>query len=191
MVERSGPEVPPRYSGVARFFHWLTVLLLLVTIPIGMVMTYRGKELNIWDSTTNALYSSHKLIGTIILIVVALRLAYRLMNGAPPDEPSLSGLQKIVAHVTHWTLYALLILIPIIGWIGVSMFPALDIFGLFKLPALTAADQKLSAFFFELHEMLGKVLLALIALHVVAALGHHFVLRDGVLRRMWPAKDNR
>ena len=188
MASASDRHAPVRYSGIARFFHWLTVILLLVTIPIGLAMTYRGGELNIWDTTTNVLYNSHKALGVIILAVVLMRLAYRLIHGAPADEPTLTGLQKLVAHVVHWTLYGLLILIPIIGWIGVSMFPALELFGLFKLPALAAPDQATAKWMFEVHEILGKLLLALIALHVVAALGHHFVLRDGVLRRMWPGK---
>lgn len=191
MSEGTHADPPRQYSGVARFFHWLTVVLLLVTIPIGLAMTYRGGELKIWDATTNTLYSSHKLLGVIILVIVLMRLGYRLVHGAPPDEPTLSGLQKLVAHIVHWTFYALLIVIPIIGWLGVSMFPALEVFGLFKLPALAAPDQATSKWLFELHETLGNVLLALIALHIVAALGHHFVLRDGVLRRMWPAKGTR
>ena len=188
MASASDRQAPVRYSGIARFFHWLTVILLLVTIPIGLVMTYRGGELNIWDTTTNVLYNSHKALGVVILAVVLMRLAYRLIHGAPPDEPTLSGLQKLVAHVVHWTLYGLLILIPIIGWIGVSMFPALGLFGLLKLPALAAPDQATAKWMFEVHAILGRLLLALIALHVVASLGHHFVLRDGVLRRMWPGK---
>ena len=188
MSGRTNPDAPRHYSGVARLFHWLTVFLLMVTIPVGLAMTYRGGELKIWDATTNTLYSSHKLLGVIILVIVVMRLGYRLLHGAPPDEPTLSGLQKLVAHVVHWTFYALLIVIPIVGWIGVSMFPALEVFGLFKLPALAAPDQATAKSLFELHELLGNVLLALIALHVVAALGHHFVLRDGVLRRMLPAK---
>ena len=179
---------PQTYSGTARFFHWLTVLLLVTTIPIGMAMTYRGGELNIWDVTTNGLYSAHKTLGVLLLVVVVLRLIYRLLYGAPPDEPSLAAWQKALSHIAHWSLYGLLILIPIVGWLGVSMFPALDIFGLFKLPALAAPDQKTAKWLFEVHEFLGNILLLLIAVHVAAALGHHFVLRDNVLRRMWPAR---
>ena len=121
--------------------------------------------------------------------MVVLRLANRLIRGAPPDEPSLAGWQKALSHIAHWSLYALLIVIPIVGWLGVSMFPALDVFGLFKLPALAAPDKKTAEWMFEIHEFLGDILLVLIVVHVGAALGHHFVLRDNVLRRMWPAKN--
>ncbi|MGI9524664.1 MAG: cytochrome b [Hyphomicrobiaceae bacterium] len=176
------------YSRMARFFHWLTVLLLLITVPVGMTMTYRGKELNLWDSTTNTLYSAHKLLGIVILGVVVLRLIYRLRHGAPQDEPSLSGVQRIVAHVVHWSLYGLLIIIPVVGWLGVSMFPALDVFGLFALPSLATPDKAGAELMFQLHDILGSVLLTLIAIHVTAALLHQFYFRDSVLRRMWPAK---
>lgn len=176
------------YSAPARAFHWLTVLLLVITVPIGLAMTYRGGELKIWDATTNMLYSSHKALGMLILAVVVLRLAYRLFKGAPPDEPGQPAWQKAIAHIAHWSLYALLLGIPLVGWLAVSMFPALDIFGLIKLPALAAPDQKTAKSLFEVHEILAKALLAIVALHVLAALAHHFVLRDGVLRRMWPGR---
>ena len=97
------------YSVAARRFHWWTVALLAVQIPFGLAMVYRGKGLNVWDATTNWLYSSHKLLGLIILLVVVARLSYRLTRGAPADEPTLEPWQKGVSHATHWLLYLLLI----------------------------------------------------------------------------------
>ena len=127
-------------------------------------------------------------MGVIILTVVALRLIYRLFKGAPPDEPTLKGVQRVAAHVAHWSLYALLIAIPIVGWTATSMFPALNVFGLVNLPALAAPDKAMAEQLFAVHDVLGKVLLAIVVIHVAAALFHHFVRRDGVLRRMWPAR---
>jgi hypothetical protein len=118
----SGP-----YSVAARRFHWWTVAFLAVQVPVGLVMVYRGKGLNVWDATTNALYSGHKLLGLIILCVVIARLIYRLTQGAPADEPTLEPWQKGVSHATHWTLYLLLIVVPIGGYIGISLYPALDV----------------------------------------------------------------
>ncbi|MGI9424687.1 MAG: cytochrome b [Hyphomicrobiaceae bacterium] len=187
MTEAGIHSAERTYSTTARFFHWLTVLLILTTVPIGFIMTERG-EAGIWDATTNFLYSSHKSLGVIILAVVALRLIYRIFNGAPPDEPTLKGLQRVAAHVAHWSLYGLLIAVPIVGWVATSMFPALDVFGVVKLPALAAPNKAMAEQLFDLHDVLGKVLLIIIAIHFVAALFHHFVLRDGVLRRMWPAR---
>ena len=90
------------YSTTARRFHWWTVAFLAVQIPVGLYMAYRGNTLNVWDGLTNALYSSHKLLGMAILVLVLARLIYRLSHGAPPDEPTLTWWQKGAAHLNHW-----------------------------------------------------------------------------------------
>ena len=182
----AGPAT--HYSGTARFFHWLTFLTMLVLVPTGLLMVYRGKDLNIWDGLTNNLYSTHKLVGVVILAVVAARLVNRLVRGAPPPEPSLTALQRVVSSITHVSLYLLLIVLPVTGWVGVSMFGALDVFGLFKLPALTSRDTAMSEQVLWVHGTLAYIAIALIALHIGAALFHHFVQKDGVLRRMWPSR---
>lgn len=174
------------YSRTARVLHWLTVALLAVQIPIGVYMTYRGGTLNIWDKLTGVLYNSHKLVGVVILFVVLTRLAYRLSRGAPPDEPTLAPWQRLAAHLNHWGMYALLIAVPVAGYIGVSLFPALDIFGLFSLPSVTAPDKPAAKTAFAVHALLAFLLVALIATHVAAALFHYFVRKDDVLGRMIP-----
>jgi cytochrome b561 len=177
---------PRVYAPMARMFHWITVGLIALMYPVGLYMTYRGNELNIWDGLTNGLYSTHKLTGFLILLLVVARLTYRLQNGAPPDEPTIEPWQRVISHITHWTLYGLLIAVPLMGWISVSLYGARDIFGLFSLPALWTVDQEASKTAFLIHNILGKVMLALIFLHIAAALFHHFIRKDGVLRRMLP-----
>jgi cytochrome b561 len=179
----SEPEV---YSPTARRLHWWTVALVFVMIPLGFGMAYRGNTLNIWDGTTNALYSLHKLIGFIILWLVVARLVYRFRNGAPADEPTLEPWQKAASHATHWALYALLIAMPLGGWLGVSLYGARDIFGVVSLPALAAVDQKASASVFYLHFLGAVALCALLAAHIGAAIFHHVIRKDGVLARMLP-----
>ena len=76
------------YSRAARYFHWVTAAAVLVMVIVGVTMTYRGAVLNIWDATTNALYSSHKLLGFLLLWFVLARLLFRLIKGAPPPECS-------------------------------------------------------------------------------------------------------
>lgn len=174
------------YSRAARTLHWLTVALVVVQVPIGFYMTYRGGTLNIWDKLTGTLYSGHKLLGVIILFVVLARLLYRLTRGAPPDEPTLPPWQRLVAHVNHWGMYALLIAVPVAGYIGVSLFPALDIFGLFSLPSVTAPDKPAAKTAFAVHALLAILLVALIATHIGAALFHYFIRQDNVLGRMIP-----
>lgn len=174
------------YSATARFLHWLTVAFVAVLAPLGLAMHYRGAELKIWDATTNAMYSTHKLLGFTLLILIVVRALYRSVHGAPPDEKSLESWQKMMSHVVHTALYALLLIVPLLGWVGVQRFPALDVFGLFSLPAFLQPNEAAAARAFMLHKYAAFLLLALIGLHVAAALYHHIVRKDGVLRRMLP-----
>jgi cytochrome b561 len=180
------PPVTTVYSPMARAFHWITVGFVLALVVLGLAMTYRGNTLKVWDGLTNGLYSTHKLLGFLLLWIVVARLLYRLTQGAPADEPTLEPWQKLASHLTHWSLYGLLLIVPILGWRGISQYPALEIFGLFKLPAIAAANQTASASAFFWHEILGKVMALLIAVHVGAGVFHHFIRKDGVLRRMLP-----
>lgn len=179
-------QVVEVYSGTARALHWLMVLLIAVQIPVGIYMAYRGNTLNVWDALTNNLYSGHKLIGMVLLLLAALRLIYRISHGAPADEPTLEVWQKAASHATHWGIYLLLFVAPLLGWIGVSYFPALDIFGLFKLPALVAPDEAMAAKVLTFHRISGIALTALIAMHIGAALYHYAIRGDNVLARMLP-----
>jgi cytochrome b561 len=173
------------YSPAARAFHWITVVLVVGLVVVGQWMTYRsGKD--IWDGLTNSLYSAHKLTGLVLLGIIIARLAYRLTQGAPADEPTLEPWQKLASHATHWSLYGLLLLVPLLGWRGISQYPALSIFGMFNLPAIATADQPAAAATFFWHATLGKLMALLIVTHVGAAVFHHFVRKDGVLRRMLP-----
>jgi cytochrome b561 len=180
--ERSAPvEV---YSPIARTLHWLTVGFVAVLIPVGLAMTYRGNTLNIWDDTTNNLYSLHKLAGFTLLWIIVLRIVYRLWHGAPKPEPTLEPWQRFGSRIVHFALYAVVLAMPILGWIGVSYYPALDIFGWFSLPALVAPDEAAANRVLAIHATLAFVLLGLIAAHAGMALYHHFGRGDNVLRRM-------
>ncbi|RAI04048.1 cytochrome B [Acuticoccus sediminis] len=176
------------YSSVAKIFHWLTVLAVLFMLVTGFTMTYRGNQLDIWDALTNGLYSSHKLVGFTILWLTALRLVNRLIRGIPPMRPRLPVAQRVVAAATHWALYALLIVMPLLGWTAVSMFPALQIFDWFSLPALTAPDKQAYEVVAGWHVVGAFVLIFFAALHIGAALFHLVIKRDGVFMRMWPGR---
>lgn len=174
------------YSRTARTLHWITVALVAVQVPVGVTMVYRGNTLNVWDALTGALYSGHKLIGLTLLIVVLWRLAYRCTRGAPPDEPTIERWQKLASHANHWALYLLLVATAVTGYIGISLFPALDILDGFTLPGLVAPDKAAANRAFAVHGALAISLLLLIAVHVAAALYHHCVRKDNVLGRMIP-----
>ncbi len=174
------------YSRTARALHWVTVALVAIQAPAGVYMVYRGKTLDIWDKLTGALYNGHKLVGIAILLLVLWRLVYRFTRGAPPDEPTLEPWQKLASHANHWGLYLLLVATPVAGYVGISLFPALDIFGLFKLPGIVAPDKAAAGTAFAVHMALAIGLVLLIGMHVAAALFHYFVRKDNVLGRMIP-----
>lgn len=189
----------PVYTPTARRFHWWVAALILIQIPIGFYMTYRGNDMmgvndkgepvkGVWDATTNVLYSSHKTIGLIILLLVILRLGYRLTNGAPRPDPTVPPMLIGVSHVVHWTLYALLLAVPIGGYLGISYGNYLDVFGV-RLPALTAQDKDMSKEIFELHELGAITLLGLVALHFGGALYHKLIRKDRLVERMLPKKN--
>jgi len=176
----------PVYGAIARRLHWATVGAVFVMVPLGLAMTYRGNTLDIWDGLTDALYSLHKLLGFLLLWLMVGRLIWRLLHGAPPDEPSLLWWQKAASHLVHWLLYGLLLVVPLLGWVGVSLYPSLTIFGLFDLPALAQPNEDLAKRVLWLHGTLVFATVAVIGGHIAAALYHYFIRKDGVLRRMLP-----
>ena len=188
MTEGSGRETT--YSTGARHFHWWTVALVLIQVPLGLYMVYRGQATK-FDALTNTLYSSHKTLGLVILILVIARLAYRLSHGAPADEPTIEWWQKAASHATHWLLYLLLILVPIVGWLGISLYGARDVFGLVSIPPLASPNQAAAEGVLLLHRYLAFLTVVLVGMHVAGALFHYFIRKDGVLERMLPSAGRR
>jgi cytochrome b561 len=171
------------YSLAARRLHWWTVAALAVQIPVGLFMVRYGAATE-FAAPTGQLYDAHKLLGLAILLLAAVRLAYRLAHGAPPDEPTLRPWEKVVSHITHWAIYALLLIVPTIGWLAVSYYGPFAPFGI-RLPALAAQDEAKATSTFFLHMLAAYTLIALLAMHVGAALQHYVIRKDGVLARMW------
>ena len=181
------------YSSTAKFFHWLTVALILVQLPLGLFMAWYARKTE-FATPSDQLYDTHKLIGFTILIVIVARLAYRLTAGAPSPEPTIEPWQRTVSAIVHWSMYGLLLVTPFLGWLGTSYYGAMEPFGI-KLPSLVAApandeikaaNEKFSETIFEWHEAAALFLLALATVHISAALYHRFGRKDNVLRRMLP-----
>ena len=107
------------YSRSARWLHWSTVALLGVQVPVGLFMVRYGVATD-FAAPSGVLYDGHKLLGLLILLLAAGRLAHRLARGAPPSEPSLAAWQKTMSHVTHWAIYAMLLAVPLLGWLAIS-----------------------------------------------------------------------
>ena len=171
------------YSTAARRLHWWTVAFLAVQIPVGLFMVRYGAATN-FAEPTGKLYDAHKLLGLTILLLAGVRLIYRLVHGAPADEPTLAPWEKVVSHITHWAIYALLIVVPLLGWLAVSHYGPVEPFGI-KLPALAAQNDERATQVFFLHMVAAYALIVLLAMHVGAALQHYLIRKDGVLRRMW------
>lgn len=178
------------YAPPARGFHWATVLLVTILVPLGLYMVWRGNATN-FDAMTNTLYDTHKTIGFGLLCLIVARLIYRLRNGAPPDEPTLEPWQRVLSHLTHWGLYALLLVIPALGWLGVSFYGARSLFGLVSLPPISAKNEDTATLVFTLHYYAAMLLVLMVTAHVGAAIYHHVIRGDGVLRRMLPSLPRR
>lgn len=177
------------YSTGARHFHWWTVLLIAIQLPLGIYMVSYGARTN-FAAPTGQMYDAHKLIGMLILLFVIARLAYRLMHGAPGDEPTLEPWQRVVSHITHWAIYALLLVVPLLGWLATSAYGPFRPFGI-PLPSLLAENQDLATRLYMAHKASAMLLMLLVAAHFGAAMFHYVIRKDGVLNRMWPGLPRR
>lgn len=170
------------WGAVSIALHWLTVVMILGLAVVGLLM---GELPN--SPLKISVYAMHKSFGLTVLGMTLLRLLWRLWAGAPAAVPSTPRWQQWLANAVHGALYALLLAIPLSGWLynSASGFP-LKWFGLFSLPKLSGYQPELKHFAHEAHETLFYVLALLVLLHAVAALKHHYLDRDSTLRRMWP-----
>jgi cytochrome b561 len=170
------------YSAFAKLLHWLVAICVLSTIPIAFWMSNTGP-----GPLQDNLYNLHKSLGVLILALMLLRIAYRLITGAPAPDPTLAPWQRAVSSIMHTLLYVLLLAMPIVGWIANSAYGAsTPFFGLIDLPPIVGKNEPLSERLFILHRWTGWVVAALAAMHIGAALQHRFIHRDGMLRRMLP-----
>lgn len=171
-----------QWSGIGKALHWLVAALILVMAYLGLTM---GDLPNGPDKI--ATYALHKSIGLSILALAVLRLGWRLYAGAPEEVPGTPRWQARIATVTHVALYALLLALPLTGWLlnSAAGFP-LQWFGLFNLPSLAARDEALHALAVASHEVLFWALAVLVVMHAAAALYHHLFLGDATLARMLP-----
>jgi len=171
------------YTGTAKALHWAMVALLAAQFVVAWSMPHIRR-----DTQPETLINLHLSLGALMLIVVVLRLAWRLSHAEPLPAAGLPPWMERCARTVHLLLYALLIVGPILGWINASWrgFPV-TLFGLVELPSLLAKRTPGFGWTGDGHEVLATyVLLGLIGLHVAAALYHFFIRRDGVLQRMLP-----
>lgn len=171
-----------RYGRVAIAFHWLTVLLLIGSFSLGWYMH------DLEASPLRArLFAYHKWLGVTIFLLVVLRLGWRLAVPPPPLPATMKSWERSAARLSHWVLYALVVAIPLSGWLMSSAKGYQTLyFGVLPIPDLLSKNPDLGEWLEEVHEAVGKVFLAVVAVHVLAALKHHYRDRDDVLARITP-----
>jgi len=171
-----------RWGSVSLGLHWLTFLLVLGMAGVGLLMT----ELPTGPFKIQV-YALHKSVGLTVFALTLLRMVWRLVAGVPAPVSGSPRWQDALAKLMHGALYALLLAMPLSGWLfnSAAGFP-LRWFGLFGLPKLAGYDPPLKEFARDLHGTLFYVLAMLVLIHAAAALYHHYRLRDRTLARMLP-----
>jgi cytochrome b561 len=179
-----------RYSRVAMALHWIMALAIISMLAGGLIV---ADMLDQDPSPPIAfdLIQLHKSVGITILLLSVVRVIWRLTH-RPPALPLMPTWQTRLAHFSHFGFYGLMFALPLSGWAMVSAskynFPTLLYFTQIEWPHIPflVGRTDLSGIFHESHELLGYGAIALLVLHIGAALYHHYKLRDDVLRRMMP-----
>lgn len=173
---------PIRYTSTAVSLHWLLFLLLLAAFSLGLYM----HDLPLTPDKLR-LYNYHKWLGVSIMLLVIVRLGWRVTHKPPALPDAMIGWEKFAAHGMHYLLYALMVAIPLSGWLMSSAKGFQTVwFGVLPIPDLIEKDKELGKQLAEVHEFLNYTMLALVVVHVAAALKHHFIVRDDILTRMLP-----
>ncbi|MGP4788385.1 cytochrome b [Psychrobacter sp. 1Y11] len=166
-----------KWPMISRVFHWISALLLLVTWALMFL----------YDNTDDSLYIGlHKAFGISLLFWMLARVISRLFVKAPPSAP-MPKWQDIIAKLTHFALYALLIAMPIAGLLmSVYGGRAVDVFGLFEIQVFVTPDRGLARTFNDWHtDIIWPLILAFTAAHILAALYHQFIKKDKLMKRIW------
>ena len=175
-------EPPSAYHPVSKLFHWLIVVMLAIEFIVGLLLHDMRRSI-----TPATLMSFHMSFGMLILAVMALRLLWRFVYPAPSHEPGMTRWQELASSWTHYLLYLSVILLPLTGWLLASAFGwSVTIFSLFTLPSIIAPHIVTQRLALYAHVLTAAGVLALIGLHMLAVLYHHFIRKDKVLHRMLP-----
>ncbi len=184
----------PRYTRIAMALHWLVALLVIANLSYTWFID------SLPETAIRPAIDLHKSFGITVLGLALLRILWRLSHRPPPLPASMPALERGGAHLVHALLYALILALPITGWVHDSAFrlaaqhpltlfwciPWFRIGAIADLPP--AQKEAVHAFWFGVHVWLSYVLIALVALHLAGVLKHQFLDREGVLRRMLPAR---
>ncbi|MFO0155588.1 MAG: cytochrome b [Alphaproteobacteria bacterium] len=168
-----------RYDRLAILFHWVMAALIF----------YAAASILIADDLPRGAFrdlikTSHDSVGAVVVVLLALRILWRLVSRAPAMPSAMTAQQQRLAKLAHLGLYALMAMVPLLGLATLFLRGRGLEFGFFSIASPLAANRALSRSIKEVHELAAYALLALVAFHVAAALWHQFIKRDGLMRRM-------
>lgn len=170
------------FGSISRFFHWVIALL----VCAQFYWVWSPNFITFSDAIKTQYVLLHKSLGISILALAILFILWRMVTIRPSD-PSQPYWKQIIAKIVHYSLFILLLAMPILGYLmSVADGRTVRFFGLFDLPNLISANPKMADLYFQTHSILGYVFVILIGLHVAAALHHHFIVKDDVLKKMLP-----
>jgi cytochrome b561 len=169
------------YGSFSKFLHWVIAILVIVMLSFGFFLDDVPKE---YQEFT---YNLHKLTGLTILALMLIRLLWALMNVKPLLPAGTKAWERIAEHLGHFALYLFLICMPLVGWIGSIAAGYAPKLGSIEFNLPIEKNKVLSETAFDLHNTFAIILIVLVSIHILAALFHHFIKRDGVLRRMLPS----
>ena len=179
----SNPVSSPRYSSVSVFIHWVTVTCIFSAFTLVWATEYFDLE----DYEKTIIFT-HKSLGISVMVLTLLRLAIKLSGRAGDPVEKTDRLHRLATGLGHLGLYGFMLGTPLVGWLKSSAAgKAISLFGI-PLPALMAKNRDLADTLGDLHETIAYAFLGLIALHVVAALWHSVIRKDGVMYSMLPVK---
>lgn len=172
-----------RYSRTAIGLHWIIAILIVCGFYLGWVMT----DIPGFTPTKLKYFSWHKWIGVTVFAFAIIRVLWRATHKAPVMPRRIPAWQKGLAHLVHFLLYVLMLIIPASGYLYSSAAGIQVVYlGLLPLPTIIGPDVALKGTLRLVHIYLNYTLLVLVCMHVLAALKHHFIDRDGLLARMLP-----
>jgi cytochrome b561 len=168
------------YGAVSRANHWIVSIAFLGMLAVGFYLEYGGLE----REARGPIMALHKATGTVLLLVVAWRVVWRLRQGFPAPASDMPAWQLQLSKAVHWGLLAAVVLMPVSGFV-MSTFGGrgIDVYGLFRIPAVADSDA-ISGAASAAHEYAAWAMVGLLALHIAGALKHQFVDRDVTLARM-------
>lgn len=180
-------EGATEYDTVQKWFHWITVVLMLIALPVGIVIKHITDKND--GATKMVFYAIHESAGLTILFVALARLAWRLTHPAPPLPGHIPVPLRLAATVVHHSLYVMLIVQPILGFFATNAwgFPLQGrtaYLGFVEFPKFMEANEDLAKVLQSLHNAGGWLIVALLVLHIGGVVFHQAIRRDGLLLRM-------